>query len=115
MRPELRDLQFRSYCLGVKLNQYMYNQFVYPDFGKLKITQIKRSDIRRFYNLLVDVRHVKIRTIENIHTVLYQVLNLAVEEEYLRNNPSSNAMKELKQTHNFEMEKRRALTIVYSI
>ena len=104
LKKGIKDNTFQNY-------QYMYNQFVYPDFGKLKITQIKRSDIRRFYNLLVDVRHVKIRTIENIHTVLYQVLNLAVEEEYLRNNPSSNAMKELKQTHNFEMEKRRALTI----
>ena len=33
-----------------------------------------------------------LRTIENLHTVLVQVLNLAVEEEYLRNNPSINAM-----------------------
>lgn len=104
LKKGIKDNTFQNY-------QYMYNQFVYPDFGKLKITQIKRSDIRRFYNLLADERHVKIRTIENIHTVLFQVLNLAVEEEYLRNNPSSNAMKELKQTHNFEMEKRRALTI----
>ena len=104
LKKGIKDNTFQNY-------QYMYNQFVYPDFGKLKITQIKRSDIRRFYNLLADERHVKIRTIENIHTVLFQVLNLAVEEEYLRNNPSSNAMKELKQTHNFEMEKRWALTI----
>lgn len=104
LKKGIKDNTFQNY-------QYMYNQFVYPDFGKLKITQIKRSDIRRFYNLLADARHVKIRTIENIHTVLFQVLNLAVEEEYLRYNPSSKAMKELKQTHNFEMEKRRALTI----
>lgn len=90
---------------------YMYNLFVYPDFGKLKIISLKRSDVRRFYTTLVDERNMKIRTVDNIHTVLYQVLELAVEEDYLRVNPASNAMKELKQTHNFETEKRRALTI----
>ena len=62
LKKGIKDNTFQNY-------QYMYNQFVYPDFGKLKITQIKRSDIRRFYNLLADARHVKIRTIENIHTV----------------------------------------------
>lgn len=100
----VKDNTFQNY-------QYMYNQFVYDNFGKLRVTTLKRSDVRRFYNLLVEQRHVKVRTIENIHTVLFQVLELCVEEDYLRVNPAHNAMKELKQTHNFETERRRALTM----
>lgn len=101
---------------GVKRNTltnyvYMYDVFAREEIGKYKITTLKKSDIRRYYNNLVDVKHMKIRTIENIHTVLYQVLELAVEEDYLRVNPANNAMKELKQTYKFEEDRRRALTI----
>ena len=36
--------------------------------------------------------------IDSIHTVLHQVLEMAVEDSYMRNNPSDNALKELKKT-----------------
>lgn len=49
--------------------------------------------------------------INSIHTVLHQVLELGVEDDYLRYNPSDNALKELKKAWNFEVEKRRALTV----
>lgn len=104
LKKGLKDNTFQNY-------QYMYNQFVYPDFGQSKITQMKRSDVRRFYNMLADERNLKIATIDNIHTVLHQVLDLAVEDDYLRSNPSDNALKELKQAHNFEIDKRKALTL----
>ena len=35
---------------------------------------------------------------------------MAVDDDYLRNNPSNNVLKELKQSHCFQTEKRRALT-----
>lgn len=83
----------------------------YENLGKMKVNQIKSSDVRRFYNLLADERNLKIATIDNVHTVLHQVLQLAVEDDYLRSNPSDNALKELKQAHNMDTEKKRALTI----
>lgn len=104
LKKGLKDNTFSNY-------QYMYEQFVSEDFGKKKIALIKRSDIRRFYNALADDLHLKVSTIDNIHTVLHQVLDLAVEDEYLRNNPSDNALKELKQSHNFDGERRKALTL----
>ena len=104
LKKGLKDNTFQNY-------QYMYNQFVYPDFGKLKVTKIKRSDVRRFYNLLADERNLKIATIDNIHTVLHQVLEMAVEDDYLRNNPSDNALKELKQSRGLDTEKKQALTV----
>ena len=59
---------------------------------------------------LADERHLKPATIDNIHTVLHQILDMAVDDDYLRNNPSNNVLKELKQSHCFQTEKRRALT-----
>ena len=54
---------------------------------------------------------MQINTIDCIHTVLHQVLELGVEDDYLRYNPSDNALKELKKARNFETTKRRALTV----
>lgn len=88
---------------------YMYDQFVYPEFGKKKISTLKRSDVRRFYNYLADEMNLKVGSIDNIHTVLHQVIDVAVEDEYLRNNIADNALKELKLSHNFDEEKRKAL------
>lgn len=39
-----------------------------------------------------------------------KVLELAVEDDCLRKNPASNVLKELKQAHNFDTEKKKALT-----
>ncbi len=100
----LKDNTFSNY-------KYMYEMFVEPDFGKSKLIDLKRSDIRGFYNYLADERNVKVNTIDSIHTVLHQVLELGVEDDYLRYNPADNALKELKKARNIESEKRRALTI----
>lgn len=114
----INDLYFRWVQLkkGLKANtfqnyKYMYAQFVEPDFGEMHIVDLKRSDVRAFYNHLADAQHVKANTIDNIHTVLHQVLELGVEDEYLRYNPSDNALKELKRAHNNDSEKRKALTV----
>ncbi len=90
---------------------YMYQQFVAPDFGKKKVSGIKKSDVRRFYNMLVDERGLKVNTLDSIHTVLHPVLELAVEDGYLRNNPSDNVLREIKQSHNYDTEKKKALTV----
>lgn len=104
LKRGLKDNTFQNY-------KYMYTQFVEHDFGNMKIADLKRTDVRAFYNMLSDERHLKTSTIDCVHTVLHQVLELGVEDEYLRYNPSDNALKELKKAHNNDSEKRRALTI----
>lgn len=54
---------------------------------------------------------MKIAIVDNIHTVLHQVIDLAVEDGYLRIDISDNALKELKQVRNIFTEKRMALTV----
>lgn len=89
LKKGLKDNTFQNY-------QYMYRQFVEEDFGKIKVVDLKRTDVRAFYNSLLDSRHLKVSTIDSVHTVMHQVLELGVEDDYLRYNPSDNALKELK-------------------
>lgn len=100
---------------GVKHNtmqnyKYMYNMFVRPNFGRLRVTAVKKSDVKRFYNMLADDRILKVATIDNVHNVLHQVFGMAVDDNIIRINPTENVLKELKRSHNFEREKRKALT-----
>ena len=104
LKRGLKDNTFQNY-------KYMYEQFVEPDFGKSRVSELKRTDVRAFYNYLADERHLRASTIDSLHTVLHQVLELAVEDDYIRYNPSDNALKELKKAHCNDSEKRRALTL----
>ena len=104
LKRGLKDNTFQNY-------KYMYNNFVRSNFGKLKIVSVKKSDVKKFYNTLADEKNLKISTIDNIHNILHQIFSLAVDDNYIRKNPTDNMLKELKQAHNFSVEKRKALTV----
>jgi len=99
----LKDNTFQNY-------KYMYDTFVRPDFGRKRISTLKKTDVKRFYNCLADERGLQASSIDSIHTVLHQVLDMAVDDFYIRNNPSDDVLKELKKSHVFKTEKRKALT-----
>ena len=90
---------------------YMYEQYVKDGFGKMKLKDVRKSDVRRFYNELHDKRSLSFNTIEIIHNVIHQVFSLAVDDEYIRNNPTDMALKDCKLAHNYQRPKRHALTI----
>ena len=100
----LKDNTFQNYL-------YLYRQFVESDFGKSKVSALKKSDVKQFYNTLADERGLQISTIDSVHTVLHQVLDMAVDDCYLRSNPSDNVLRELKKAHQFETNRRKALTV----
>ena len=104
LKVNLKHNTFSNYC-------YMYDQFVADNIGMLPVTKLKRSDIKAFYNMLADTRGLKISTIDSIHTVIHQILQLAVEDNYIRRNISDNLLKELKSSHHYEDSHRRALTL----
>lgn len=103
LKKGLKDNTFQNYA-------YMYESYVEPDFGRRKVAKIRHTDVLMLYNTLADERGLKSATIDNIHTVLHQVFDLAVQDNYLRSNPSDNALRHLKQARNFDTEKKRALT-----
>jgi len=85
----LKDNTFQNYV-------YMYTQYAAPRFGQKRISSLVKSDVKRFYNTLVDERGLSIATVDVVHTVVHQVLDMAVEDAYIRRNPADNVLKELK-------------------
>ena len=48
---------------------------------------------------------MSVATLQSIHTVLHQVFILAVEDGYIRINPSDLVLGDVKRSHNFETPK----------
>ena len=89
----------------------MYEHFVQKSIGLYKVRSLHRTDIRRFYNNLVDNDGLQINTVGTIHLVVHQVLQLGVEDDILRKNVSDDGLKELKKVRGLHGTKRKALTI----
>ena len=103
LKRGLRPNTFQNYC-------YMYEQYVQDGLGRLYIASIRKSDIKRFFNSLSDERRLREGTIEAVQTVLHQVFQIAVDDEWIEKNPSDHAVKELKRSHQLDSKKRIALT-----
>lgn len=103
LKRGIRGNTFKNYC-------YLYEMYIKDYIGRLYVTSIKKTDVKRFFNYLNDERNLKIGTIDGVHTVLHQVLQIAVDDELIVNNPADNAIKELMRAHNIHKEKRKALT-----
>lgn len=104
LKRGIKDSTFKNYI-------YMYEMFVMPTFGKNKIIKIKKSDVRLFYNQLIEDRGLKISTLDGIHNILHQVFQIAVDDNMIRGNPTDNMLRELKLVNGNDSEKRKALTI----
>ena len=123
VRPEVRNMtvnemyeRWKDLKRGLKDNtfqnyQYLYRMYIYPSFGRRKLSELVKSDLKRFYNTLMDERGLAISTVDGVHTVLHQVFEMAVDDNCIRRNPADNVLKELKSAHAFDTEKRRALTL----
>ena len=94
---------------------YMYEHFIGPKIGKMKIKDIRKSTVLGLYNDLTrssDIgKTMAINTLEVIHNVLRQVLQVAVDDDYIRKNPTEGALREVKKANNYERPKRKALTL----
>ena len=67
LKRGLKNNTFENY-------KYMYETFVRHQIGSKTVSSLRKTDIKRFYNYLADERHLKPATIDNIHTVLHQIL-----------------------------------------
>lgn len=103
LKRGLKDNTFQNYV-------YLYDTFTRHVIGDKLVMKLKKSDIKRYYIYLADERGLKASTIDGVHTVLHQVLDMAVDDNYIRNNPSDRVLKELKQSYFAKSEKRMALT-----
>ena len=90
--------------------KYMYNTYVRSEFGRIKVMQLRKFDVKKFYNNLIDYDNLRVNTIGTIQNVLHQVLQMAVDDGYIRNNPFHNALKELTLARGTNVPRSKALT-----
>lgn len=103
LKRGLKNNTFENY-------KYIYETFVRRQIGSKRVSTFLKSDIKRFYNYLVDERGLKPATVDGVHNILHQIFDMAVDDNYIRNNPTNNVLRELKKAHCFKTEKRRGLT-----
>ena len=104
LKRGIRDRTFQHYF-------DTYQRYIMRSIGRQYVSSLKKSDIKRFYNYLADERRLQIGTIESVHTVLHQILQLAVDDELIANNPADNAVKELMRARSIDHRKPTVLTI----
>ena len=75
--------------------EYTYDHYVRDEFGKKLISTVKYSDIKFFYNYLIEKKHLKPSTVDKVHTVLHPTFQMAVRDDIIRSNPSDGVMAEI--------------------
>ena len=96
-KPELKQSTRANYL-------YMYKKYVQDDIGKKKISSIKYSDVKAYYNRLIRERGFKPNSMEIIHTIIHPVFTMAVRDGYIRINPATGAMAEIKKSNNWKSQ-----------
>ena len=88
----------------------VYSKHIYNNLGKVKLSEIKYSDIKKFYNKLISDAGLSIGSIGGVNTILHPIFSIAVRDGYIRANPTDGIMAEIKKNNNFEVEKKHSLT-----
>lgn len=90
---------------------YTYDHFVRDTyFGNLLIAKVKYTDVKRFYNELLE-DGLAAATVDNVHCLLHPAFQMAVRDDILRKNPTNDVMAEIKKSKMWVNKKRIALTI----
>lgn len=100
----LKEVTFNKY-------KHDYAKYIKPRLGNRKVTNIKASDIRAFYNDLYDIRRFTVGTIGTIHRILHQLLEFAVDDDLIRKNPAKKALKTFTSEAQQEVSTRKSMTI----
>lgn len=89
----------------------IYENYVRDDIGTKLVTEIRFTDVRKFYmHLLKDVG-IKPNTIDNVQTILHPVFQDALRDGLINMNPTDGVMVAIKRSCGWERPKRKALTI----
>lgn len=90
--------------------RYMYNKYVRPSIGGMRMTSINYSTMKKFFGHLVNDVGFKPNSVEILYTMLHPLFVVAVRDGLIRLNPTDGIMAELKRSYDWEKPKRHALT-----
>lgn len=81
VKPAVKDFTLDSYS-------NICRNHIIPSLGKLKLKELKTTQIQKFYNLLLDRGTLSVKTIKNIHGVLHKALAQAYLVGEIKQNPA---------------------------
>lgn len=87
----------------------LYSSHIHDVFGSRALNAVKFSQIQRFYLDLLQKKKLKPSTVLRVHTVIYQLFELAVRDNLIRKNPSADVVSTIDEMCNID-NKRHALT-----
>ncbi len=91
--------------------EVMYNAHVRHGFGEKSIGSVKFSDVKQFYQLLIEEDGIQPNTIATIHSCLRPAFEMAVRDDIIRKNPCIGAYQEINNEHGKNTGIRNALTV----
>ena len=104
LKTGIRETTFASYLR-------FYERYIQNDIGKMKLKNIYYSDVVLFFKKLAIEKGLSYSTIEKIEVTLSMILEIAVKDDVLRNNPCKGALRELKRECGMKVKDVRALTL----
>lgn len=108
-----RFLQVRMDLRGTTRKCYrdLYNTHVGSVIGHRAIGNVKPSDIQKMYQKAVAETGVNPSTVQKVHSVVYQIFEIAVVDNIIRTNPASNAFRHFSKSNEITSKQRDALTV----
>lgn len=73
----------------------IYRCYVQEQFGRQKVIDIRHSSIKKYYIYLQEKRGLSIATVEQVHIIIFSVLECMVNDNVIWKNPAKNAMKDV--------------------
>lgn len=87
-KPQIANATMQNYIS-------MVNKNVKPNaIGHMKVADVKRSDIKKFYAYLYKEKKFAVSTIQVYQNIIYPAFQMAVDDDWIRKNPCKDCMKD---------------------
>lgn len=103
IRVDLRGMTRKCY-------RDLFAVHVSPTIGSRPVGKVKPSDIQKMYQVAVSERGITPSTVQKVHSVVYQVFEIAVIDNLIRTNPAANAFRYFAKSNEVVSKPREALT-----
>lgn len=71
------------------------NHVMHTAFGQKLVTDVKKSDVRAFYNSIIDRHIMQARSLETLHNCLKQMFQMCIDDQLILLSPVEGAMDQI--------------------
>ena len=87
-KPQIANATMQNYISMVNKNVKS------NAIGRMKVADVKRSDIKKFYAYLYKEKKFAVSTIQVYQNIIYPAFQMAVDDDWIRKNPCKDCMKD---------------------